>query len=157
MSSISKVTKILFLALAFFVAGSGLAAERGTTVEAGAMVKKVIAAIKADGKDKTIAQINLIESPFRDRDLYITILDMHGKELAHGANRKMQGVNILEMKDEDGKPFIKERLALAKKQGHGWQDYKFVDPLTKKIEPKSMYYEMYDEIVINCGVYKPVR
>lgn len=149
--------RALCFATAFFFAGSSLAAERGTRDEAVSMVKKVIASMKAKGRDKTIAEINKIDSPFRDRDLYITVLDMQGNELAHGANRKMQGVNILELKDEDGKPFIKERIELAKKKGSGWQDYKFVDPTTKKIEPKSMYFEKVEDVVVNCGVYKEAR
>lgn len=153
----SSALRALCFAAAFFITSSGIAADRGTRDEALAMVNKVITSMKNHGKQKTIAEINTIDSQFRDRDLYITVLDMQGNELAHGANKKMQGVNILELKDEDGKPFIKERLELAKKKGKGWQDYKFVNPTTKKIEPKSMYFEKYDDVVVNCGVYKEVR
>lgn len=140
---------------ALLMAGAGGAAERGTPEEAVALVKKTIVSMKANGQDKTIAEINKIDSRFHDRDLYVTVIDLQGKELAHGANKKMQGVNILELRDQDGKYYIKERLELVKKQSKGWQDYKFVNPVTKKIEPKSMYFEKYGDVVVNCGVYKP--
>ena len=45
---------------------------------------------------------------------------------------------MTDVKDADGKYFIRERIEMANKKGSGWQDYKFVNPLTKQIEPKSM-------------------
>jgi len=79
---------------------------------------------------------------------------MSGKELAHGSNKKMQGVNLIDLKDTDGKAYIKERIDLVKAKGKGWQDYKFVNPVTKQMEPKSMYFEKFDDLIISCGVYK---
>lgn len=114
----------------------------------------MIAAIKTDGREKTLAEINSLKGRFRDRDLYVTINDMSGKNLAHGANTKMQGKNLMDLKDADGKLFMRERLELAKSKGKGWQDYKFVNPVSKQIEQKSMYFEKYEDIVINCGIYK---
>ena len=43
---------------------------------------------------------------------------------------------------------------MAKTKGSGWQDYKFVNPETKQIEPKSMYIEKYDNVIVACGIYK---
>ena len=39
-----------------------------------------------------------------------------------------------------------------------WQadeDYKFLNPVTKQIEPKSMYMEKLDDMLVGCGIYKP--
>ncbi len=52
------------------------------------------------------------------------------------------------------KEFVKERMALAKTKGTFWQDYKFTDPTTKKIAPKSMYCERLDDAVVCGGIYK---
>lgn len=132
--------------------------EHGSADEAVAMVQQVIASIKANGKDKTLAEVNNTTSgKFRDRDLYVTINDLSGKNLAHGANPKMQGKDLIELKDADGKYFMRERLELAKTKGKGWQDYKFVNPVSKQIEPKSMYFEKYEDMIINCGIYKPAK
>jgi cytochrome c len=130
--------------------------EHATAPEAVAMVQKVIAAIKANGREKTFAEINDVNGgKFRDRDLYVTINDLTGKNLAHGANPKMQGKDLIDLKDGDGKFFVRERLERAKASpGKGWQDYKFVNPVSKQIENKSMYFERYEDIVINAGIYK---
>ncbi|CAK0777021.1 hypothetical protein CCP4SC76_6280001 [Gammaproteobacteria bacterium] len=45
-------------------------------------------------------------------------------------------------------------MDLARSKGKFWQDYKFTDPLTKKIKPKQMYCEKLDETVVCAGVYK---
>lgn len=130
-------------------------AEHGTADEAVAMVQQVIASIKANGRDKTLAEVNNTTSgKFRDRDLYVTINDLNGKNLAHGVNPKMQGKDLIDLKDADGKYFVRERIELAKTKGKGWQDYKFVNPVSKQIEPKSMYFEKYEDLIINCGIYK---
>jgi cytochrome c len=75
--------------------------------------------------------------------------------LAHGGNEKLVGQDLIDQTDVDGKPFVKERVELAKKGAPFWQEYKFADPLTKKVEPKEMYCEKLDETAVCGGVYKP--
>ncbi len=150
--------KILFLSIMVLYALSSVgllyAADHGTAAEAEAMVKKAIAYLKANGKEKTFAEINNRKGKFVDRDLYITVYDLKGTCLAHGMNGAMIGKNLIDLKDPDGVPFVKERMELAKTKGKFWQDYKFTNPLTKKVEPKSMYCEKVDDIIIACGIYK---
>jgi cytochrome c len=130
-----------------------IAEERGTAKEAMAMVQKTIATMKKNGVEATIAEINKRDGQYKDRDLYIVIYSMDGKNLAH-INSRMVGKDMVELKDADGKYFIKERLEMAKTKGSGWQDYKFVNPESKQIEPKSMYIEKYENVIVSCGIYK---
>jgi cytochrome c len=136
------------------ICGASQAASRGTRDEAIAMVKKAIAQIKKDGLDKTVAAVNDPKGPYVDRDLYVMIYDMKGKNLAHGANAKMVGKDLYNIQDVDGVYFIRERLEIAKTKGSGWQDYKFTDPVTKAIAPKSLYIERADTVVVTSGIYK---
>ena len=155
MKSTMKVTAAL-LACAAIVAGSALAAERATKDEAKAMVKKAVAFIKAQGPAKAYAEIINKSGQFTDRDLYIVVYGLDGKVLAHGANEKLVGQNLIDQKDVvGGKSFVKERVELAKKGEPFWQEYKFVDPLTKNIKDKEMYCEKLDETAVCGGVYKP--
>jgi cytochrome c len=131
-----------------------LAAESGTAAEAEAMVKKAVQLIKTEGKEKAFAAFCDPKGKFVDRDLYISVYDLNGKCLAHGANPKMIGKDLIDLKDSDGKAFIKDRMEIAKTQGKGWQDYKFTNPVSKKIEPKAMYFERSEDIVVACGIYK---
>jgi len=130
------------------------AAQFGTAGEAEALVKKAIELIKTDGKEKAFVEINNPRGKFVDRDLYIFVYDMTGKCVAHGFNPKMIGKDLLEMKDPDGKYFVKERIEIVKTRGKGWQDYKFTDPITKKIEPKTAYVERIGDLIVGCGIYK---
>jgi cytochrome c len=130
------------------------AGDKATAAEATAMVKKGIAFIKANGKEKGYAEISNKSGPFVDRDLYLVVYGLDGTVLAHGANQRMVGKNLIDMKDIDGKPYVQERIDLAKSKGTFWQDYKFTNPVSKKIEPKSMYCEKLDDTAVCGGIYK---
>lgn len=129
------------------------AAERATKDEAVAMVKKAVAAVKANSA-KAYADFTKKDPAFTDRDLYIVVYKLDGTVLAHGQNADSVGKNLMGAKDPDGKEFVKERVELAKKGAPFWQDYKFSDPLTKKVEPKQMYCEPLNDTAICGGVYK---
>ena len=148
---------IMVVSLAVFmvaVSHVAFAAEFGTPQEAEALVKKAIAEIKAVGKDKALAEISNPKGKFIDRDLYIFVYDMNGKCVGHGFNQKMIGKDLLQMKDPDGRFYVKERIEIIKTKGNGWQDYKFTNPLSKKIENKTAYIEGIDGLIVGCGVYK---
>jgi signal transduction histidine kinase len=136
--------------------GLAHAADGGASKDdAIAMVKKGVSQIKAQGADKTYAAIIDKENKdFHDRDLYLVVYGLDGTVKAHGANTKMVGKNLIDLKDIDGKPFVKERVEMAQKQASFWQDYKFTNPETKKIEPKSMYCERLEQTVVCGGIYK---
>ncbi len=136
------------------IAGISFGSAKATPREAEVMVKKAVAYIKANGKDKAFAEFSNHNGKFIDKDLYVTVYDMNGKCLCHGQNPKLIGKDLIELKDADGKYFIKERLEVAKSKGKGWQDYKFTNPVTKSIELKSTYFEKHEDIVVACGIYK---
>ena len=127
---------------------------KGTAAEATAMVEKAIAFIKKHGREKAFAEISNTKGQFTDRDLYVVVYDINGKVLAHGANAKMIGKDLIDLRDSDGKYFVKERVEIAKGPGKGWQDYKFMNPVSRAIEPKSMYLQKYEDMIVGCGIYK---
>ena len=118
------------------------------------MVKKAVAFLKSEGAEKAYAEFTKKGGSFSDRDLYVVVYGLDGKVLAHGANEKLVGKDMSEATDVDGKPYVKERTELARSKGTFWQDYKFVNPVTKKVEPKQMYCERVDETAVCAGVYK---
>ena len=144
------------LCLAGLLAATSLsqAATNASKDEAVAMVKKGVAFIKANGKDKGYAEITSKTSQFKHQDLYLVVYGMDGTVFAHGANDKMVGKNLIDLKDVDGKAFVKERVEMAKTKASFWQDYKFTNPENKKVEPKAMYCERLDETVVCGGIYK---
>ena len=138
-----------------FLAPAQAKDDFGTKAEAEALVKKAIEHIKSAGKDAAYADFTGKKAGWVDRDLYVVVYGTDGKGLAHGQNAKMVGKDLIDLKDADGKPFVKERVELANSKGKFWQEYKFTDPVSKKVLPKEMYCEKVDSTAITCvGVYK---
>jgi signal transduction histidine kinase len=85
----------------------------------------------------------------------VVVYGLDGMVLAHGANERLVGQDLSDAVDVDGKAFVKERIELARKQSSFWQDYKFVNPVTRKIDPKQMYCERLEETAVCAGIYRP--
>ena len=151
----SLIKWTLALSVAGFVAmGTAQAADQGTAAEAEAMVKKAVAYIKANGNEKAYEEITNGKQ-FKDRDLYLFVYDMTGKNLAHGANAKLVGKDLSGLKDPDGKMLLPPLVEIAKTKGKGWSEsFKFRNPLTEKMEPKIVYVERVGDVFIGCGIYK---
>ncbi|USX12314.1 cache domain-containing protein [Oxalobacteraceae bacterium OTU3CAMAD1] len=150
-----RFLQTMVMMTAFAVGSAGAAdAERASAKDAVAMVKKVIADMKKQGKEKVIQEIQAQSPQYRDRDLYVSVGTLEGVNLANGNNAKMAGKNIIDLKDLDGKLITRERIEIAKTKGSGWQDYKWPDPVTKAVQKKSMYVERYEDMTVACGIYK---
>jgi signal transduction histidine kinase len=146
----------MVLGLVLGLSSAAAEEKKGTAAEATAMVQKAIAHIKKIGREKAFADFDNPKGGFVDRDLYIVVYDLKGKVLAHGANPKMIGKDLIDLRDNDGKYFVKERVEMMSKgpDAKGWQDYKFMNPTTSQIEPKSMYLQRYEDLIVGCGIYK---
>ncbi|HEX2545156.1 MAG TPA: cache domain-containing protein [Ramlibacter sp.] len=146
-----KIAAAMLLGAASLVSN---AAERATAPEAEAMVKKAITQIKVN-RDKIITEVSTPKGPFHDRDLYLVVFKMDGTVLAHGFNQKMIGKNLMDMRDIDGREWVRERMDALKTRSSLWQDAKLVDPVTRKIEVKAVYCEKAPGDLLVCGgVYK---
>jgi signal transduction histidine kinase len=119
------------------------------------MVKKAVAYYKKNGRDKALTAFSEEKGQFRDRELFLVVLDEGGQVLAHSALPKMIGANISEMKDSNGVFITKGFYKAVKNSNHGWSDeYIFTNPHTKAMEKKITYVEKIDNLLIACGVYK---
>ena len=143
------------LAATLVAAGSAaIAADGASKDDAVAMVKKAVAFIKEQSPDKAYPEFTSKDAKFIDRDLYVVVYQLDGKVLAHGSNPKFVGKDMSDAQDVDGKLYVKERVEMAAKQPSFWQDYKFVNPVSKKVEPKQMYCEKLDNTAVCAGIYK---
>jgi cytochrome c len=79
---------------------------------------------------------------------------LDGHVLAHGGNAKLVGQELADSQDVDGVYYVRDRMTLAKANKTFWQDYKFADPTTKKIEPKTTYCEVLNDTAVCGGIYK---
>lgn len=142
----ATVASTLMLSAAF-------AANQATKPEAVAMAQKAAAYLKTNGKDKAYPEFNNKTGQFVDRDLYVIVIDLGGNVVAHGANDKLIGKPLMQIKDADGKAFVADMVAVAKTGKPGWVDYKWPNPVSKEIEAKSTYVEPSGDVFIGVGVY----
>ena len=116
------------------------------------MVKSAVTYLKANGTAKTLVEISDSKGQFVKGELYLFVIDLQGRMLAHGANQTLAGKSMIDFRDPDGKYFFRDFIQVARK-GSGWVDYKWINPVTRKTEPKSSYVESAGDIIIGCGVY----
>ncbi|MFA5914309.1 MAG: cache domain-containing protein [Burkholderiales bacterium] len=150
----TKLFKAMMLAIFAmgFCATVASAGERGTLDEAKAMVKKARAYMREQGTEKAFAEFSNPKGKFHDRDLYIYVYDKKGKNVAHGANPRLIGKDLIDLRDTDGVYIVKGLLEVAQKGG-GTLNFKFVNPVSKTVDPKIGYAEMEGDYMVGSGVY----
>jgi signal transduction histidine kinase len=153
-----RKTWIALFTLVALLPGATLAQDRAraTTKDAELMVQKAIAYVAKEGKEKALAAFNDPKGAFTYLDLYVYVMDLDGKVLAHGRNQKFVGKNHTGLKDAAGNyHFSRHALELAKAKGKGWYEYRIENPQTGKTEDKVAYIERAGDLVISCGVFRP--
>lgn len=139
------------LALGLFAGGVAHASERGTPDEAKTLATKAAQYLKEHGTQKAFAAFNAKDGGFQDRDLYVIVQDDAVTLLAH-PNPALVGKPMGDMLDVDGKPFAREITAI---KDTGWVEYKYRNPVTKKVEQKAAYVVRVGAYVVGVGAYKP--
>lgn len=131
--------------------GGALAAGKN---DAQQFVAKAVAYLKQNGQAKALDAFNDPAGPFVEGELYIVVLDMNGVLLADGAKPRLKGTALYDLKDVNGKYFVREEIALARSAGKGWVDFEWPNPVSKKMEPRSTYLERVDDVIVLTGVYR---
>lgn len=148
-----KLVLALAMILSFSVVSAHAEDTRATREEAQAMCEKAVQWFKEKGKDVTFAEINNQDSTeFHDRELYLFVYDATGTNVAHGQKAALIGKNLIGLKDSDGKLMIKEIVEVA---NTGWVDFKWQNPVSKKVEAKSAYIIHEGDYWFGVGIYKP--
>lgn len=115
------------------------------------LVKNGYEFLKKHGLTAAVQEFSSRQSDqFRYGDLYLTLWDLKGKVMAHGANLDSIGLNQFDLKDEDGKFFVRDIIDKANRGG-GWVDFKmrnaFQSIYVERVELGS------DNFVIGSGLY----
>jgi len=124
--------------------------------DAKALAEKAAAFVKANEKEECIAEIGNPKGQFVKGDLYVVIQNTKGVNLANPMAPGLAGQNHYELKDPNGKYFIKEVIEVATKKGSGWVTYVWANPATKKVQAKKSYVKMVDgtDAYVLCGIFQ---
>ncbi|RJP80286.1 MAG: hypothetical protein C4522_08200 [Desulfobacteraceae bacterium] len=97
------------------------------------------------------------DSEFIFAGTYIWIHDMKGVMQMHPIKHKMEGKELIGLKDVNGKRFFVEMNNVAKEKGSGWVDYMWPKPGEKSPSLKVSYIKKCvadgTELILGCGVY----
>src|SRR5262249_27916292 len=146
---------ICLIAFAFLVCGFSsivVAAERGSTTEAQAMLEKAIAHYKQAGRNQAFSDFTKKQPPFADRDLYVVCQAEDHKIVANGGFPHLVGNSADQLKDADGKP-LGASLWGAVGKGDGSVRYRWMNPLTGKTEPKITFVQKAGSDICAVGAY----
>jgi cytochrome c len=138
----------------FTVIASLVPAVAATRDQAKAFSERAAAHIEQVGAEKAFADFTRPDGGFVDGELYVFCYDSKGVNKAHGGNPSFVGRNLLHIKDPDG---TEPNLLIVKMgfdQGRGWVDFKWPNPVTKRIEDKSAYVIRTNDVVCGVGYYK---
>ena len=148
---------VAFVAIAFtlvLAAAYPFAAVAATAEQAKAFSERASAYILKFGEERAFADFTRPDGGFVDGELYVFCYDRNGVNKAHGGNRSFVGRNLLHIKDQDGAEPNLMIVKMGFEHGRGWVDFKWPNPVTKRIESKSAYVIRTNEVVCGVGYYK---
>jgi len=139
-----------------YIVGSGVYNDRMERSFVVDMVKDAVGQIE----DKGVAAFPRFHDPtgpFLAKDAYIFVMAPDGVELVNPAFPNLEGRNIMDVKDTQGKELIREMLRTVETRGSGWVDYMWPKPGESVSTRKSAYVtraKMGDGwVLVGSGVY----
>jgi cytochrome c len=161
--------KSLRLGLIVFALSTGLAAlplaaaeetkprgasERAKAKRANALLDRAVALYKEKGD--TALPAFAPGGAFIDGEYYVYIVGTDGIMYASaGPSVTLVGKNVTDLKDDSGKPFMRDLIAAGKTQGAGMVEYRWLNPSDGKVEPKSAIFRKVGDKILAVGYYIP--
>ncbi|HSQ29707.1 MAG TPA: cache domain-containing protein, partial [Gemmatimonadaceae bacterium] len=139
-----------------FVVGSGMYDDRMERAFVVDQVTDAVTEINQRGRSAFRDFYDAI-GQFRVKDSYIFVIDSTGRELVNPAFRNLEGRALLDLKDTQGKPFVRALLDTVRAGGSGWVDYMWPKPGEAVSTQKSTYVARAkisgEWLLVGCGVY----
>jgi len=139
-----------------YVVGSGVYNDRMERTFVVDMVTDAVGQLEKNGR----AAFRLFRDPtgpFLAKDAYVFVYDMNGVNLVLPAFSNLEGRNLMDLKDTQGKQLIREMLTLVQTRGSGWVDYMWPKPGESVSTQKSAYVSKArmggQWVLVGAGVY----
>lgn len=106
-------------------------------------------------KEAQTAALNAIRSMRYDETEYFWVNDMHPNMVMHPIKPELDGTDLSENADADGKYLFREMVDVVKENGSGFVDYKWPKPGFEEAQPKISFVKGFAPWgwVIGSGVY----
>jgi signal transduction histidine kinase len=97
------------------------------------------AALVAERGKAAFPQLRDKAGPFIFMDEYVFVFNFDGFHLVNPAQPSLEGKNLITVRDAIGKPFVRELIDAAAKEGSAWVDYHWYKPGDNTPLPKLTY------------------
>ncbi|TVT60260.1 MAG: hypothetical protein FHK80_02250 [Azoarcus sp. PHD] len=135
-------------------AGTQRLSEQWDEKRATTLLDRAVAHIEAKGKDGVTDFSR--QGSFVDGDLYVYALAHDGRFLASGgSSAALIGSKVTEQTDAGGKAFFREILDLAAAKGSGRVEYRWLNPVQNREEPKVTLFRKVGDVIVAVGFYSP--
>lgn len=96
------------------------------------------------------------DGPFRFGEIYVNVIDGNGTWLVYPPNPKHEGKSVLNVRDADGKLLVQDIIRTARDTGEGWVEYRWLNPVSNRIEPKLTYVKQVPgkDMIVYVGMYR---
>lgn len=138
-NTVLTVLPVLFLLAVIAVTAGAPARTRGTDAEAWELIDRATDFLRQHGATAAPEAFSRRDSSFLDRDLYPMLLDRDGVMVAHGWNPTLNGADLSDLKDTQGRRFMREALDLVAMSGRADVTYLWPDPLSGQVTRKTMH------------------
>ncbi|MCK0513011.1 cache domain-containing protein [Aromatoleum buckelii] len=147
-----KVT--LFRKVGGLIVAVGYFSPRATPADAKAMVDAAAKAVKAD-EAIAFAAFQRIDGRFVRDDLYVFAVDLRSRRfVAYAAQPGLVGTDSHRLVDPTRRHIVSEMIAQLGQSTSGKLDYKWLNPVSGKIESKRSYIRRVGETMVGVGYYK---
>jgi len=97
------------------------------------------------------------DSKWLKDDTYIFVVDMNGIQLLNPALPELEGKNVINVKDANGKAQVREIIEIAKTKGSGWVEYMWPKPGESEPSKKMTYIKKVkvgdETLIVGSGFY----
>ena len=137
-----------------FSADSPQSAEAKRIVD---LVDKAAALTESKGKN-AFPEFKKKGSKWFKGESYVFILDMNGVTLVHPASPELETKSTIDLKDANGKTFVRDFVETAKTKRSGWVDYMWPKPGEKTPSKKRSYVKAAklpngEMVLVGAGTY----
>jgi signal transduction histidine kinase len=139
-----------------YLIGSGIYNDRMERAFVQDAVKGAVGEIEKNGR-AAFPVFRDPKGPFVAKRAYIFVIDSKGIDLVNPGFPSLEGRNMLDVKDTQGKQPVREMLNLVQTSGSGWVNYMWPKPGDSVSTRKSSYVskaKLGEEwVLVGCGVY----